>query len=104
MPVTFHSGVPVLQPNQVQQDNPEFYVSYNPSTSDYGVRTTALYIKSTGQFLILAGDHRQKYDGLNFKKALAYFYAHVDKAVSQSEHGKVFKAVDGGFAYVDGGF
>ena len=104
MTLAFYNGVPVVQTNQVTQDAPEFYISYNPSIRDYGVRTTAIYIKSTGQFLILAGDHRQGYEGLKFKEALEYFYAHVDEVVSQSEHGKIFKFTDGNAVYVDGGF
>lgn len=104
MTVTFYDGVPVVQTNQVTQDVPEFYISYNPSIRDYGVRTTALYIKSTGQFLILTGDHSKQYEGLSFQECLSYFYAHVKEAVSQSEHGKVFTFVDGKAAYVDGGF
>ena len=104
MGVSFIGGVPISQPNTVTSSNENFYISYNPSAADYGTDTTALVIRSTSQFLILAGNHADKYKGLSFEDALAYFYANVDKAISQSEHGKVFKFVDGKPDYVPGGY
>lgn len=104
MSVRFIDGIPVSQPNTVSESNPDFYVSYNPSSADYGTDTTALVIRETSQFLILAGNHAAQYKGLTFKEALAYFYANVSKAVKQSEHGRVFKFVDGKPGYVPGGY
>jgi len=104
MTVQFFNGIPVSQPNTVSETNPDFYVSYNPSRADYGTDTTALVIRETSQFLILAGNHSKEYKGLTFKESLSYFYANVSKAVKQSEHGQVFKFVDGKPAYVPGGY
>lgn len=104
MSVKFFNGIPVSQPNTIREINPEFYVSYNPSSADYGTDTTALVIRETSQFLVLAGNHSKEFKGLPFREALAYFYANVSKAVEQSEHGRVFKFVDGKPAYVPGGY
>lgn len=104
MSVQFFNGVPIDVPNRITRTDPKFYVSYNPSARDYGTDTTALYIHETGQFLILAGNHATQYDGLSFADALAYFYANVDKAVSQSDHGRVFRFVDGKAFYEQGGY
>ena len=104
MGVSFIGGVPIYQPNTVSSSNEDFYISYNPSVRDYGTDTTALVIHSTSQFLILAGNHAKQYEGLSFEDSLAYFYANVDKAVSQSEHGQVFRFVDGKAFYEKGGY
>lgn len=104
MTVNFYDGVPVAQINRIVHGAPEFYISYNPSVRDYGVRTTALYIKSTGQFLILAGNHSKQYEGLTFQESLTYFYDNVNEAIPQSEHGKVFVFSGGKAVYADGGF
>lgn len=104
MSVHFMGGVPVSVPNRITSSKPEFYVSYNPSARDYGTDTTALYIHETGQFLILAGNHAMQYDGLTLAEAVAYFYAHVEQAVSQSDHGKIFRFVDGKAFYEQGGY
>lgn len=105
MGVKFFNGIPVDVPNVITENKKEFYISYNSRRSDYGVDTTALVIHETSQFLILAGDHSKEYHGLDFEQALAYFYANVEKAVEQSEHGRVFKCGEdlrGG--YVPGGY
>ena len=104
MTVTFYNGVPVVQNNKITENSPEFYISYNPSIREYGVKTTALYIKSTKQYLILVGNHSEQYAGLNFKEALDYFYAHVGEAVAQSEHGMIFKFENENAMYVKGGY
>lgn len=104
MSVQFMGGVPISQPNRITWIEPEFYVSYNPSIHDYGTDTTALHIHETAQFLILAGDHTVEYKGLSLTEALAYFYANVARAVPQSEHGRVFRFVDGKAFYEKGGY
>lgn len=104
MGVQFFGGVPTTVNNTVQQSCEKFYISYNWNTRDYGVDTTAFYIRETGQFLILSGDHRKGYDGLDFSQSLDYFYANVKNAVPQSEHGKVFKIGDSKAKYVNGGY
>jgi len=104
MTVEFCGGIPICRVNQITRREPEFYISYNPSQRDYGTDTTAMHINETGQFLTLAGNHTDQYNGLNFTEALAYFYANVDKAVPQSEHGRVFKFENGKAAYVAGGY
>lgn len=104
MGVQFFGGVPVCTVNTITRNEPKFYVSYNPSRSDYGTDTTALVIHETGQFLILAGDHTKQFDGLSFDDALAYFYANAHRTVEQSEHGRVFRFVDGNGYYEKGGY
>lgn len=104
MSVQFFNGIPVSIPNEISKDAPDFYISYNQSSSDYGTDTTAIYIKSTGQFLILAGNHTEQYAGLDFEQVLEYFYNNVSKAVKQSEHGIIFQMTGGKAAYVNGGY
>ncbi|UDY80315.1 hypothetical protein AXY1_4 [Achromobacter phage AXY1] len=104
MAVTFCGGVPISTPNTVTKQTREFHVSYNRSSADYGTPTTAINIYSTGQFLVLAGDHSAQLAGLTLAESVAYFYAHVDKAVTQSEHGRVFRFVDGKGFYEQGGY
>lgn len=104
MSVQFFNGVPINVPNRVTRTDPDFYVSYNPSARDYGTDTTALHIRETAQFLILAGNHAAQYDGLTLAEAVAYFYANVERAVPQSEHGRVFRFVDGKAFYENGGY
>lgn len=104
MAVTFCGGVPISTPNTVTKQTREFHVSYNPSRRDYGTDTTAINIYSTSQFLILAGDHSAQLAGLSLDECVAYFYANIDKAVTQSEHGRVFRFVDGKGFYEQGGY
>lgn len=104
MPTMFFDGVPTQVNNIISKEDDTFYVSYNPIMADYGVDTTALYIRETAQFLILAGDHREGYTNLDFQQSIDYFYANINKAVVQSEHGKIFKFADGKAEYIQGGY
>ena len=104
MSTMFFDGVPVQVNNTISKEDDAFYVSYNPIIADYGVDTTALYIRETNQYLILAGDHREEYANLDFQQSIDYFYANVNNAVVQSEHGKIFKVTDGKAQYIQGGY
>lgn len=105
MGTEFFNGVPVHTPNVISKDVKQFYVSYNGSSSHYGSNTTALVINETSQFLILNGDHRKGYSGLEtLESCLAYFYSNIEKANPKSEHGRIFKKVGNGFAYIKGGY
>lgn len=87
--------------------NNSFNISYNDShraQQDYGCATTALCINSTGQFLILNGDHRSGYKNLNFDESLDYFYSHINEASEFSEHGRIFDFNNGNARYVSGGY
>lgn len=95
--------------NNISNSSKEFYISYNNSAfsiRDYGCDTTALHINETSQFLILKGDHRKGYEGLNFNEALTYFYAHIDEAHDFSEHGKIFVVNEETYEadYISGGY
>jgi len=87
-------GVPCTIPNVITKNdkNSGFYVSYNNrSLSDYGCKTTALYIKETAQYLILNGNHTLNYkDCTDLKSHLFYFYSKIEEANHRSEHGIVF--------------
>ena len=109
MQSTYHTkiinGTPIGIPNTITQDRPNYYVSYNNrDIASYGSDTTALHINETSQFLILNGNHVAAYKNLNtLEDCLKYFYANENKNF-RSEHGKVFKIVEGKAAYVNGGY
>lgn len=64
--LSFKSGIPIIQPNEVIDSGSEhWYISYNPSARDYGCKTTALVLWDGEYFIILNGDHRA-----GFKKAI----------------------------------
>ena len=72
----FKNGVPVYIPNEIQQSDPSFYISYNASSRDYGCATTALVLKSPQmtKFFILCGDHRKQYDNAATLEACLTYY------------------------------
>jgi len=110
MQTTYHTkvinGIPLGIPNKISKENKDLYISYNNrDIASYGSDTTALVINSTGQYLILNGDHRKSYDSLNtLDEHLQYFYTNIDKVNFRSEHNKVFKIVDNKGVYVEGGY
>lgn len=100
-------GIPISVPNKISKNKKDFHISYNNrDISHYGAATTAIYINSTSQFLILNGDHTKAYKNLDtLQDHLDYFYANINKANPKSEHGKLFKILDNGKgAYINGGF
>ena len=101
----FTEGVPVGIPNKITKDTTEYYISYNNrDIASYGSDTTALHINETSQFLILNGNHVAAYKELNnLKECLDYFYSRTEKNF-RSEHGKVFKMIDGKAKYIKGGY
>lgn len=68
------------------------YVSYNPSSRDYGCHTTALVLGGR-VFLILNGDHREGMFTAVVEGGIAagasYFIDHIDQANARSEHHEV---------------
>ena len=77
-----------VSPN-VTKDFVGYHISYNPSSSDYGCRTTALVIMGR-VFLVLNGDHKdglvEACDATGFQGALDYFLANIAQANKMSEH------------------
>ena len=73
----FFNGIPVQVPNEVRQNDPSFYVSYNKSTRDYGCPTTALVVNDPqmSKFYILCGDHREQYEAAKTLAACLSYYA-----------------------------
>lgn len=52
--------MPGMKPtNTTKEMSPHWYVSYNPSSRDYGCDTTALVLGQGEHFLTLEGDHRE---------------------------------------------
>lgn len=76
--MAFFEGIPIHIPNEVRQNDPSFYISYNPSSRDYGCPTTALVLKDTQmtKFYILCGDHRKQY-GLQIPLKVAQLISEV---------------------------
>lgn len=109
MQTTYHTkfinGAPIGIPNVIAKEVPNYYISYNNrDIASYGSDTTALHINETSQFLILNGNHVAAYKNLDtLKECLKYFYDSTEKNF-RSEHGKVFKMVDGKGAYINGGY
>ena len=103
----FINGVPVQTPNKVTKETKSYHISYNNrDISIYGSDTTALYINSTGQFLILNGNHTKNYKDLStLDEHVKYFYSNINKVNPRSEHGKIFK-YDGvnKAKYIKGGY
>ncbi|SED37667.1 hypothetical protein SAMN05216178_6998 [Pseudomonas saponiphila] len=68
------------------------YVSYNPSSRDYGCHTTALVLGGR-VFLILNGDHREGLFGAVVEGGIAagaaYFIERIAQANSRSEHHEI---------------
>ncbi len=84
----FKDGIPVSVPNEVRQNDPTFYVSYNGNTRDYGCPTTALVVNDPqmSKFYILCGDHRAEYEAAGTLEAcLAYFASLPDKQHKYSD-------------------
>lgn len=100
MGIAFIEGLPVITRNVVVNSKKEFHISYLRFDICYKSDTTAIYIKSTSQFLILNGDHTLVLKGLHtLEECLKYFYENLEQANFRSEHGRVF---DNG-KYIDGG-
>ena len=97
--------IPNCKPQNVVTEKEGYHISFNRSSSDYGCPTTAIYIETTSQFLILCGDHKEELEKLNFNECLEYFYNNIDKAHRMSEHKKIFtfNEVDGA-SYKEGGY
>ena len=77
----FIGGIPIQVPNEVRQNDPSFYVSYNSSARDYGSPTTALVLNDPqmSKFYILCGDHRKQYEVAgNWDACLAYYVSQPD--------------------------
>ena len=103
--IKFIDGLPIMIPNTISEDTSKYYISYNNrDIASYGSDTTALHINETSQFLILNGNHIAAYKDLNtLEDCLKYFYDSADKNF-RSEHGKVFKMVEGKGMYTNGGY
>ncbi len=73
----FLSGIPVHVPNEVRQNDPRFYISYNQSPRDYGCATTALVVNDpqVTKFYILCGDHRAQYEAAGHLDACRSYFA-----------------------------
>jgi hypothetical protein len=64
MPLKFnHQHLPPEKggnpPNMICDPSPHWYISYNPSSADYGSVTTAIVLGQMEYFLVLNGDHRK---------------------------------------------
>lgn len=84
----FLGGVPVNIPNEVRQNNSDFYISYNANSRDYGCPTTALVLDNPqmSKFYILCGDHRKQYEAAgNLDACLSYYASLPDKQHSYSD-------------------
>lgn len=101
-----YNGIPISIPNTISKDAKEYYISYNPSSRNYGCSTTCLHINSTSQFLILNGNHKEEFSKcITLEESLKYFYDNIEKANTKSEHGRIFKIVPSGKAkYIKGGY
>ncbi|MNL90985.1 hypothetical protein D3C81_07110 [compost metagenome] len=82
--IKYYGGVPILITNEVVTSNSEdkYYVSYNKSTRDYGVDTTALVITIGNNereiFYILKGNHSEQYKKCkNLSECVKYFIANL---------------------------
>lgn len=66
-----------------------YHISYNPSSRDYGCKTTAIVLKGR-VFLILNGDHREAIKGAIIRGgllgAIEYFIDNAGQANALSEH------------------
>lgn len=77
----FMDGIPVHVPNEVRQNDPRFYISYNGSARDYGCPTTALVLDDPqmSKFYILCGDHRAQYEAAGtWDACVSYYASHPD--------------------------
>lgn len=101
-----NNGNPYYTENEITKRHKDFYISYNPRKSNhYGIDTTALYIYETNQYLILNGNHSKGYENLKtVKECVKYFYDNIKHANNHSEHGKIFKKINGKFRCVNGGY
>lgn len=74
--MAFFAGIPTTVLNEVRQNDPSFYISYNRSPRDYGCATTALVLNDPQmtKFYILRGDHRKQYEAAEtWDNCLAYY-------------------------------
>lgn len=65
-----------------------FYVSYDPSTRNYGCVTTALVLGQMEKFYILKGDHREQYMKImeqGFDKCLEYYKDNIADSHENSD-------------------
>lgn len=90
MPVKFCDGIPVFYSNSVSKQDRDYYVSYNSSTSGYGVDTTALVVRVENGYrdvyYILSGDHREGYHAcIDLDDCLRYLHDHKDLLHSMSD-------------------
>lgn len=85
--IKFFNGVPVRIENTITSNSEEekYYVSYNSSTRDYGIDTTALVItigdNERQVFYTLKGNHSEQYDNCkNLKECVTYFNNNKESA------------------------
>lgn len=81
-------GIPIFVPNDTMQGD-GFYVSYNNhDTRDYGSDTTALVKGQMEHFLILNGDHTEKYKELipkGYDACVEYFKNNIEQKNFRSD-------------------
>lgn len=89
--------IPNCKPTNEVADKSGYHISYNWSSRDYGCPTTAIYIKDTGQYLILCNNHKDALETLeNLDQCVKYFYDNIDQAHRFSDHGKVWEVDESG--------
>ena len=95
-----------MKTNYISKDSKDYYISYNPlDVQSYGDTTTALHINETSQFLILNGNHTEQYNNCkDLKECLKYFYSKKEAFNKRSEHGTVFRMIEGKAKYIKGGY
>lgn len=88
-------GIPLSIPNDITNQSPDFYISYNDrDISLYGDVTTALVLTKQDnpvKFLILNGNHFKAYNeiilkGGDYSNCLEYFKNNLDKKAKFSEN------------------
>lgn len=90
--VKYFKGIPVIINNIISKDNKEkkYYISYNYSTRDYGVDTTALVITLGNNerqlFYILKGNHSKSYDECkNLNECVEYYKNNMELSHKYSD-------------------
>lgn len=87
-----HHTIPVINERSVNSATPSIggvNISYNPSSRDYGTRTTAIILNGR-VFFVLNGDHRavlaETLQNTGGQGCLDYFIENIAQANAMSEH------------------
>ncbi len=97
-----HHTIPVINQRTINStmDFDKFHLSYNPSSANYGSKTTAIVLTQS-VFFILNGNYKKELAEISKNKGLQgvidFFIDNIDKANKLSEHSLLIEGANDAF-------